>query len=103
MLSFFFVDGKCKKIVFDNEFVLSLSNILQFITGASEIPAEGFDVQPSIVFHHDQPQNLNGRFPSANTCSCTLTIPVWEGLLNEERFCEIMTDAIIGCQEFGHV
>ena len=49
-----------------------LAHVLQFVTGCPALPATGFDTNLTIVFDHEEIQ----RKLSANTCSCTLNIPV---------------------------
>lgn len=88
--------------MFGNDVSITIGDVLQFITGASTIPAEGFDTKPSIDFHHG-PAGEVARFPSANTCTCTLTLPISEGLLDESGATDIFFDAIIGSRMFGNV
>ena len=62
-----------KTIVEGEEITICLGHVLQFVTGAGDIPAIGFTPRPSIRFYHDteNPSKL-----SANTCGNVLTIPV---------------------------
>uniref|UniRef100_A0A672GPK1 HECT domain-containing protein n=1 Tax=Salarias fasciatus TaxID=181472 RepID=A0A672GPK1_SALFA len=50
-------------------------NILVFATGLEKIPATGFTPQPELNFIHQEMEH-SSRFPKANTCSLTLSIPV---------------------------
>ena len=47
----------------------TLSQVLQFITGAAEIPPQGFDPTPSILF------NDNNIYPKSSTCALHLELP----------------------------
>uniref|UniRef100_A0A672H2K4 HECT domain-containing protein n=1 Tax=Salarias fasciatus TaxID=181472 RepID=A0A672H2K4_SALFA len=49
--------------------------ILVFATGLEKIPATGFTPQPELNFIHQEMEH-SSRFPKANTCSLTLSIPV---------------------------
>ena len=89
-----------RKEVFGNEVSITIGDVLQFITGASSVPAEGFDVKPSVEFQHEQ---ATARFPSANTFTCTLHLPVSRGLMDETGAADIFFEAIIGSRMFGNV
>lgn len=52
---------------------LSLSNIIEFVTGASEEPVLGFAQQPSIEFV--QVRDDLSFLPTANTCSNSMMLP----------------------------
>ena len=45
--------GRVKTAVEGNEVVISLSHVLQFVTGADDIPAVGFTPRPTIQFMHN--------------------------------------------------
>ncbi|XP_033729584.1 G2/M phase-specific E3 ubiquitin-protein ligase-like [Pecten maximus] len=47
---------------------LKFSQILQFCTGAKEVPPLGFSPQPTIAFWDE-------KYPKANTCANTLVLP----------------------------
>ncbi len=66
--------------VLKENFKLSLSNLLMWITGASSKPAEGFPVAPHIIVQHTDPS----RLPDVNTCACRLTLPANPKLINPE-------------------
>ncbi|MBN3292744.1 G2E3 ligase, partial [Polypterus senegalus] len=49
----------------------TLEDIVMFATGLKMIPPLGFEPRPTIKFLHD-----NSPFPTANTCSNTLCLPL---------------------------
>jgi HECT-domain (ubiquitin-transferase) len=89
--------GNIRTDVNDQAMTITLEDVLQFVTGSRSTPAEGFDYEPRIAFDHA----VGNRFPSANTCSCTLTLPVCELLKNEELSAQVFIDSLIGGQMFG--
>ena len=76
--------GKVTCDVNDEEVTLTLSQVLQFVTGAVEIPAIGFTPKPSVEFLHEQ----QSRKISASTCSNTLKIPVNTVSCDYNNFCK---------------
>ena len=48
----------------DSKVVLTLEDVLTFVTGANCIPPMGFDTPPQTTFCHD-----NSHYPTASTCS----------------------------------
>lgn len=100
------VGGDCTVEVNDgstSQIVVQLKDVLRFATGAEAVPAGGFLERPSIDFDHSS--TAVGRLPTANTCSCRLMFPVWDGLFNEnERIAiDLFTRAIVEGQTFGNV
>ena len=59
---------------------MTLSNILQFFSGSSKIPAAGFDGFHKIYFTDDD------VLPWASTCDLSITFPRTMGLLTEDEF-----------------
>ena len=56
-----------------------LALILQFATGARQIPPLGLNPHPTLDFRHPQdidPDDASRGFPKANTCANILHIPV---------------------------
>lgn len=86
-----------------NEVVVQLKDVLRFATGAEAVPAGGFAERPCIDFDHSS--SAIGRLPTANTCSCRLLFPVWDGLSgeNEKVAIDLFTRAIVEGQTFGTV
>ena len=76
--------GKVTCDVSDEEVTLTLNQVLQFVTGAVEIPAIGFTPRPSVEFLHEQ----QSRKISASTCSNTLKIPVNTVSCDYNNFCK---------------
>lgn len=50
---------------------VTLSRILEFVTGADHEPVLGFGIPPSIAFVEYQESFI----PTANTCICSLNLP----------------------------
>jgi len=72
-----------------------LAKLLTFITGASEIPALGFEPRAALTFKHKsdlQPDNPTWEFPTANTCINMISIPC--GLQTYSTFKARMQSAI---------
>ena len=80
----------------DREVLLSLGDILTFVTGASCVPPMGFDSPPQINFCHE-----DAHFPTASTCVPSITIP--QSMREMSVFVTRMTEAIIGAIGFGKV
>ena len=76
---------------------VSLSYILQFFSGASKLPAAGFDETPKISFTSQE------RLPYASTCALTITFPRSIGLISYDEFQEKMDFCILGSFGFGSV
>ena len=89
--------GKVTCDVSDEEVTLTLNQVLQFVTGAVEIPAIGFTPRPSVEFLHEQ----QSRKISASTCSNTLKIPVNTVSCDYNNFCKEFTFCIMNCAGFG--
>ena len=70
----------------DSEVVLTLEDVLTFVTGASCIPPMGFDTPPQITFCHD-----NSHYPTASTCVPSIKIPC--SLRDVSLFSTRMTEA----------
>ena len=74
-LSEFEADGKID--VFEDDvntlssFTITLADILNFMTGSTEIPPMGFQPEPSIIDN-----NTGTALPIASTCSNCLTLPL---------------------------
>ena len=68
---------------------------MAFITGASAIPAIGFNAPPSIIFTDEK------KLPEVSTCALTLKLP--RNIQNFEDFKETMKTSVLNCQGFGFV
>jgi hypothetical protein len=77
---------------------LTLGSVLSFVTGATSIPALGFDTTPVIKFDHDAPV---GWKPTANTCANELTLPVNTTLKGYDSFKTEMVTCLQSAQGFG--
>ena len=74
---------------------VTLSDVLQFITGSQKIPAVGFESPITLSFTDVD------RLPTAHTCNCTITISrTWEALTADE-FAAKMEQCILGSSGFG--
>ena len=78
---------------------VQLSHVLQFVTGCPTIPATGFDKQLSVMFNHTETE----RKLTANTCSCTLFLPVNKVFTDYETFKHEFTECIFSSPGFGVV
>jgi len=76
---------------------VALSDILQFMSGASRMPAAGFDCIPSLHFTDAM------RLPSSSTCDLSITFPRSYSLLAYDDFKMKMHDAVFGSCGFGAV
>ena len=76
---------------------ITLSNILEFLSGSSRLPAAGFSKAPSIHFCDDD------HLPKASTCDVSITFSRNMGLLQYEQFQEKMDFYILGSHGFGAV
>ena len=81
-----------------SQIVVVLSNVLQFITGSSSVPALGFVDQPSITFQHDSQRKM-----SANTCANTLHLPVNTTFSTYDDFKAEFTSSMVCSPGFGNV
>lgn len=80
----------------DREVILSLEDILTFVTGASRVPPMGFDNPPQIIFSHE-----DAHYPTTSTCVPSITIP--QSMREMSVFVSRMTEAIVGAIGFGKV
>ena len=80
----------------DREVVITLEDVLTFVTGASCIPPMGFDRPPQIIFGHD-----NAHYPTESTCVPSLTIP--SSMKEISVFISRMAEAIVRAVGFGRV
>ena len=78
---------------------VNLSQILQFVTGAAEIPPLRFKNQPRVVFNHVDPL----RKLEANTCALQLCLPAKDKMTENDSFKEESTDCILNSPGFGKV
>lgn len=77
-----------------------MEDVLFFSTGVKEMPAVGFAQTPSIEFLHEaEGDGVRSSFPKANTCSCTLKLPVVHDTY--KSFAEAMIFAMLNTQGFG--
>lgn len=75
---------------------VSIADILNFVSGASRLPATGFDKTPSVYFTDDC------CLPKASTCDLSITFSrSLIGLLSTEQFKERMDMAISNTFDFG--
>lgn len=74
---------------------LSLESIVSFATGMPEVPPLGFSPEPSVTFQS------TSNFPSANTCSNELKLPLRP--MSNEEFNYNMTYGILNTAGFGKI
>lgn len=75
---------------------ISLEYILMFATGLDRVPAVGFSTQPELTFLHEEDEPA--VFPTSNTCSLILRIPVKN---TYESFKTAMEVGIGNADQFG--
>lgn len=66
---YIFLAEKSEKTSNESESAVPLECILQFFSGARQIPPLGFSAEPELNF------NFNNRYPTASTCAVQLTLP----------------------------
>ncbi|XP_056441184.1 G2/M phase-specific E3 ubiquitin-protein ligase-like [Gadus chalcogrammus] len=76
----------------DGDTSLTLGAVLAFATGLKRIPAVGFPIGPQLEFLHEE--DGPALFPTANTCSLVLRLPVYP---EYNRFKEAMEEGITSC------
>eukprot|EP00794_Sanderia_malayensis_P001016 gene1016-337_t len=91
--------GNVEVTLSDVQTKIKLENILQFITGAEEVPAIGFTPKLTIQFLHDAdtPRKL-----SVSTCANVITIPV-HGMAEYESFANEFTFCMVNSPGFGTI
>ena len=82
----------------ETEITLSQSDVLQFITGCSTVPATGFIQQPSVRFDHGD----TSRKLHVNSCANILTLPVPSALTDFESFKNEFTSCLVNSSGFGN-
>ena len=82
----------------ETEITLSQSDVLQFITGCSTVPATGFIQQPSVRFDHGD----TSRKLHVNSCANILTLPVTSALTDFESFKNEFTSCLVNSPGFGN-
>uniref|UniRef100_A0A669CLS7 HECT domain-containing protein n=1 Tax=Oreochromis niloticus TaxID=8128 RepID=A0A669CLS7_ORENI len=80
-------DGECAPV--------TLENVLEFVSGSSSIPPNGFLMQPTIEI---LPEDSGKIFPEANTCNIVLKLPVHK---DYQSFKAQMCNAILWAPTFG--
>ncbi|XP_033110604.1 G2/M phase-specific E3 ubiquitin-protein ligase-like [Anneissia japonica] len=78
----------------ENEAQCSCQNVLEFASGATDIPITGFDDKPELEFLRD-----DSRFPTANTCSIIFRLPTKHETY--DNFKEAVDFGILNTQSFG--
>lgn len=79
-------------VLTDGDTSLTLGAVLAFATGLKRIPAVGFPIGPRLEFLHEE--DGPALFPTANTCSLVLRLPVYP---EYNRFKEAMEEGITSC------
>ena len=79
-------------VLTDGDTSLTLGAVLAFATGLQRIPAVGFPIGPRLEFLHEE--DGPALFPTANTCSLVLRLPVYPEYTG---FKEAMEEGITYC------
>lgn len=83
----------------DGERPVSLQQILTFATGADDEPPLGYPTRPQLKFIHATAAAPSDKlYPTANTCSLVLRLPV---VCEYGDFVQLMEDGIIQSPTFG--
>lgn len=72
--------------ILGGENVTSLSDVLQFLTGAKRIPAVGFEKELTIAFTD------NVMLPVASTCALSITFPRSFSKMSYKEFKDMMDE-----------
>ena len=89
-------NGRVVSQVEEREVTLNLNQILEFATGAQDIPAVGFSPRPTIEFLHNF---CAQRKISTNACANVLKFPVGE-LCDQKKFNEEFTFCLLNSPGF---
>ncbi|KAI0221096.1 hypothetical protein LSAT2_027487 [Lamellibrachia satsuma] len=77
---------------------LSIADVLRWITGADRVPAEGFNVAPTMTFAHEPGQ----RYPDVNTCICQVKMHASHPeITDSEKSTEFFAKCIVCSDFFG--
>jgi len=81
---------------------VTLETILAFATGVKEVPAAGFQQQPTLEFLHPEGEGTvhQSVFPKANTCACIMRLPMSHK--KYAAFANAMNTGILCAQGFGY-
>ena len=74
----------------------SVSDVLEFLSGSTSVPPNGFDEKPRVEFNFS-----DDSVPTASTCSLCLQLPTAHE--NEQSFIEAFCFALKGNVGFGQV
>jgi len=74
--------------------------VLAFATGVKELPAAGFQQQPTLEFLHPRMGDSLSFFPKANTCACVMRVPMLHKTYCAFR--DAMSTGILCAQGFGY-
>ena len=78
---------------------IPLPKLLEFASGADQVPPSGFEKKIEIKFYNQD--GITRRFPYASTCSLELFLP--RAVESYEAFKQIMEEAIVLTCGFGKV
>ena len=78
----------------ESHVLITLEDLLAFITGASQLPPLGFEHNPTVIFQD------GGKYPISSTCSPSISLPDVE---DYHLFKELMVEGLIGGIGFGRV
>lgn len=92
--------AEAKEAVFnfgDNSHQISLADILQWMTGASRLPAIGLPSNVTVKFDSEL------LLPKMNTCALQVSIPIRMEFQDPEKFARQFAEWIINSQGYGFV
>lgn len=79
------------------EHIISLGDVLQFLTGVKRMPAVGLEKALTIDFTD------NDMLPVVSTCVLSITFPRSISKMSYQKFKEMMDTCILGSYGFGAV
>ncbi len=95
----FYISGRDAVLtVEDTDITVTFDKLLMFATGTDQIPALGFDPEPTLQFLHIPVNGSQRMYPEANTCGLVLRLPLHASY---ESFNNSMILGIVQSPHFG--
>ncbi len=95
----FYISGRDAVLtVEDTDITVTFDKLLMFATGTDQIPALGFDPEPTQQFLHIPVNGSQRMYPEASTCGLVLRLPLHASY---ESFNNSMILGIVQSPHFG--
>jgi len=91
------ISGHCC-LCSDGNSRVTFEQLLQFVSGADEIPILGYDTEPTLDFY--TPVANVRRLPCASTCDIRLFLPRGASV---EELSSMLEESILECSGFGFI